>query len=355
MSFEPIRVTNKGRQLLAKAVAGGTLTFTRLKMGDGQITSQVIETMADVIHEIISLKPNEPTIGDKYTSITGNFRNAAVEDLFIGDGLTTVFKLSAAPTSLISVNVNGVKVNAYTYALGSVTFATAPVQDAEIKITYNLEGFYWREAAIFALDPDDGEIMFAYQNANSLAEYIKSASSGIIEKVIGASFVISSDVKVEVSVDESLVLMPLSKGQYKTEILPEDNSVNGRDLIPVYKMDGQKNVKTTLDTLTNFLEYEIGISEINLNLSGKENKAKYEESVMLASKWNKNTSTYSFEDTWPANQYDLEIGPSDGATAEQIQAYGAALIPINGSNNVATAKGDVPEIDIPIIVKVVER
>lgn len=90
-------------------------------------------------------------------------------------------------------------------------------------------------------------------------------------------------------------------------------------------------------------------------IEGKENKATLEEVAMLASKWNKATSTYSFEDTWPAARYDIEIGPSDDATAEQMQAYGAALIPINGSENVAVAKGEIPEIDIPIIVKVVRK
>ena len=37
MSFEKIKLTSKGRALLAKAGAGGTLTVTRGKMGDGQI------------------------------------------------------------------------------------------------------------------------------------------------------------------------------------------------------------------------------------------------------------------------------------------------------------------------------
>lgn len=252
MSFEPIRVTNKGKQLLAKAVAGETLTFTRLKMGDGQLTTQVIEVMTDVIHEIISIKPNKPTIGDEYTSITGNFRNAAVEDLFIGDGVTTIFKLSAAPTSLISLKVNGVETNEYTYAQGSVTFASAPTQGAEIKVTFNLDGFYWREAAVFAMDPDEGEIMFGYQNANTLAEYIKSASSGIIEKVIGANFIISSDVNVNVSVDESLVFMSLAQGQYKTELLDEETSAPLAGYIPVYDIAEKKNVKVPIQQIAKF-------------------------------------------------------------------------------------------------------
>lgn len=355
MSFEPIKITNKGRQLLAKALAGETLVFTKIKMGDGQITTQVIETMNDVIHEVISLKPNTPVIGDKYTSITGNFRNAAVEDRFKGDGATKAFKLSASPTTLTKVTIGGTETSNYTYASGTVTFSAAPAAEMEIKVTYNMDGFYWREVAVFALDPDVGEIMFAYQNAYALAENIKSASSGIIEKVIGASFVISSDVNIDVDVNESLVFMTLSQGQYKTEILEEAQTLDVEDLIPVYKTANQKNAKLAIEKLTGFLEDNLGIGIINETIAEKENKAEYEEIVMLASGWNQSAKTYSFETVYPNAQYDIEIGPSDDATVEQMQAYSAAMIPISTNSNIAIAKGDIPEIDIPLAVKVVRK
>lgn len=60
---------------------------------------------------------------------------------------------------------------------------------------------------------------------------------------------------------------------------------------------------------------------------------------------------YSLEDIFPSETYDIEIGPDENATAEQIQAYREALIPINQSANVVIAKGKTPAVDIPLTVR----
>lgn len=208
MSFEKIKLTSKGRALLAKTGAGGTLTFTKIKMGDGQITSQVIENMTSLINEVVSLRCNAPQRSGDFVTVTANFKNAAAQDAFTGDGTKKSFKLSAAPTALTSVKVAGTETTGYTYANGTLTFSSAPSSGDEILVTYNLSGFYFREIGFFANDPDEGEIMFAYQNAGSLAEYIAAASSEVIEKTIGATFTFSDSVTVTVDVkaDGSLIL-----------------------------------------------------------------------------------------------------------------------------------------------------
>lgn len=88
-------------------------------------------------------------------------------------------------------------------------------------------------------------------------------------------------------------------------------------------------------------------------LAGKQNTPQTVELVMTAAGWN--DGQYSLESQYPSDQYDIEIGPSSDATAEQIQAYGAALIPINPDANIVIAKGEVPTVDIPLVVKVVSR
>ena len=208
MSFEKLKLTNKGRALLAKTGAGGTLTFTKIKMGDGQITSQVIENMTALINEVVALRCNAPQRSGDFVTVTANFKNAAAQDAFTGDGTKTSFKLSAAPTALTSVKVAGTETTGYTYANGTLTFSSAPASGDDILVTYNLSGFYFREIGFFANDPDEGEIMFAYQNAGSLAEYIAAASSEVIEKTIGASFTFSDSVTVTVDItaDGSLIL-----------------------------------------------------------------------------------------------------------------------------------------------------
>lgn len=79
----------------------------------------------------------------------------------------------------------------------------------------------------------------------------------------------------------------------------------------------------------------------------------YSKAVMLASGWADNT--YSFEAVYPHAEYNISIEVAPTATAEQFEAFGAAMICGSHNSNVATALGDVPAMDIPIIVKVVAK
>ena len=147
MSFSTIQVTAKGRALLARAQTGTIIKFTRIKMGDGLIGSRVIDEMTDVISQKANL------------SIT------ALKVLSGGKA-----KLSAA------------------YTNQGLT-----------------EGFYWRELAVFAEDPDDNtkEIMYCYGNAGALADYIPAEGSQILEKVISVQTIISNASSVTALIDSS--------------------------------------------------------------------------------------------------------------------------------------------------------
>ena len=79
----------------------------------------------------------------------------------------------------------------------------------------------------------------------------------------------------------------------------------------------------------------------------------YAEVMMLASGWT--GSTYSFEADYPNEQYNISIEVGPTATAEQFEAFGGAMICGSANSNIATALGDVPTVDIPIIVKVVAK
>ena len=79
----------------------------------------------------------------------------------------------------------------------------------------------------------------------------------------------------------------------------------------------------------------------------------YIETVMTASGWSGNT--YSFEAAYPKASYDISIEVAPTATAEQFEAFGSAMICGSANSNIATALGDVPTVDIPIIIKVVAK
>lgn len=81
--------------------------------------------------------------------------------------------------------------------------------------------------------------------------------------------------------------------------------------------------------------------------------AGYAVVTMLAASWADNT--YSFEEDYPHADYDISIEVAHTATAEQFEAFGAAMICGSADSNVATVLGDVPTVDIPIIVKAVRK
>ena len=144
MSFTAPKFTNAGRQLQTRVIAGDTLTFTVIKLGDGTMTTEPIAALTDLIHGIITLPVHEVRRNADYAEVTGVFQNA---------GLSS--------------------------------------------------GFYWREIGIFAADPDypndrSHDILYCYQNAAELAEYIPSASSAVIEKIIRVACVVGDAENVTV-------------------------------------------------------------------------------------------------------------------------------------------------------------
>ena len=75
--------------------------------------------------------------------------------------------------------------------------------------------------------------------------------------------------------------------------------------------------------------------------------------TMSASGWS--GKQYSFESTYPASEYDIEIALSSTASQEQIDAYNSAMILSNATSNIAVASGVVPSVDIPVVLKVVKK
>jgi len=90
-------------------------------------------------------------------------------------------------------------------------------------------------------------------------------------------------------------------------------------------------------------------------LDSKAAKPTFAEMTMKASGWNKTAKTYSFESSYPAAQYDIAIQPNKICSTSQLDAYMSAMIMGSVNSNVVTAAGEVPAVDIPIIIKVVVK
>ena len=77
--------------------------------------------------------------------------------------------------------------------------------------------------------------------------------------------------------------------------------------------------------------------------------------TLLASNWDSTAKTYSFETGYPNASYDIEISLDSTATSEQAEAFNGAQIVGSATSNIIKAYGDVPTVDIPVILKVVTK
>ena len=95
--------------------------------------------------------------------------------------------------------------------------------------------------------------------------------------------------------------------------------------------------------------------ETNVDLSDVALKPTITTTTLLASNWDSSAKTYSFETDYPVANYDIEIALDSTATSEQVEAFNGAQIVGSATSNIIKAYGDVPTIDILIILKVVTK
>jgi phage-related tail fiber protein len=153
MSFGNLLFTSKGRALQAKAETGIQLNFTRIAIGDGQLSGQDISELNDLIHKVKDIE---------------------------------ITKLEVLENGKAAIS--GVLSN----------------QDLQT-------GFYWRELGLFAQDPQLGEILYCYGNAGALAEYIPAGGGAeILEKKITIHAIINDASNVTATINNSLVYATLN-------------------------------------------------------------------------------------------------------------------------------------------------
>lgn len=89
-------------------------------------------------------------------------------------------------------------------------------------------------------------------------------------------------------------------------------------------------------------------------VDAKENKSTVVETTLLASNWT--SDVYSFEATYPYAEYDLFLAnPTSTCSDEAWDAY-KAMEPSPIENvNAFMARGEVPTVDIPVIMKVTHK
>lgn len=229
--FGGLILTNAGKNLIAKAQLGKTLNFKRIALGDGQITSQSMLTIEELINETLSCE------------------------------------------------IKSLKL----------------LEDNIVKITFyltnkNLEtGFNWREIGVIAEDIDTKEeVLFCYGNARQNAEYINAKNGAdILELYVSVDLIVGNVENITATINESLVFATKSELDDLEERVIELEKISALINNKVDKVEG-KGLST--NDFTN--AYKTSLDNLSTNLNTKADKKKT-WNIIADTTWTGTTAPYT--------------------------------------------------------------
>ena len=290
-AFPKMTLTNAGQALQTKVLAGATLTFTRIALGDGQLNGQPIAPLTALISQKATVEVDSVRVVNTTTAqVAGFFSNADIST-----------------------------------------------------------GFWWRETGVFAQDPDVGEILYGYTNAGDAGDYIPTVADTRVEKYIYCSIAVASATTVDITIPSSDTYIPMSQkgnaggvatldsgGKVPEDQLPDLVAQNVSYTNP--SQPTVENVKQALDILQEGLE--------NGTITAVEVTA-------AASGWSGSPPAQSLTVAGMTADSLYWVGLNSTATYAQRDAARKAVIAPTGqgANSLTlTCDGAAPTVDLPILV-----
>ena len=290
-AFPKMTLTNAGQALQTKVLAGATLTFTRIALGDGQLNGQPIAPLTALISQKATVEADSVRVVNTTTAqVAGFFSNADIST-----------------------------------------------------------GFWWRETGVFAQDPDMGEILYGYTNAGDAGDYIPTVADTRVEKYIYCSIAVASATTVDITIPSSDTYIPMSqKGKARGVATLDSGGKVPEDQLPdlvaqnvSYTNPSQptvENVKQALDILQKGLENGT-ITAVQVTAS--------------ASGWAGSPAAQTLSIAGMTADSLYWVGLNSTATyAQRDAARKAVLAPTaQGTNSLTlTCDGVTPTVDLPILV-----
>ena len=290
-AFPKMTLTNAGQALQTKVLAGATLTFTRIALGDGQLNGQPIAPLTALISQKATVEVDSVRVVNTSTAqVAGFFSNADIST-----------------------------------------------------------GFWWRETGVFAQDPDVGEILYGYTNAGDAGDYIPTVADTRIEKYIYCSIAVASATTVDITIPSSDTYIPMSQkgaaggvatldsgGKVPEDQLPDLVAQNVSYTNP--SQPAVENVKQALDILQEGLE--------NGTITAVEVTA-------AASGWSGSPAAQTLSIAGMTADSLYWVGLNSTATYAQRDAARKAVIAptAQGTSSLTlTCDGVTPTVDLPILV-----
>lgn len=290
-AFPKMTLTNAGQALQTKVLAGATLTFTRIALGDGQLNGQPIVPLTALISQKATVEVDSVRVVNTSTAqVAGFFSNADIST-----------------------------------------------------------GFWWRETGVFAQDPDVGEVLYGYTNAGGAGDYIPTVADTRVEKYIYCSIAVASATTVDITIPSSDTYIPVSqKGAAGGVATLDSGGKVPEDQLPdlvaqnvSYTNSSQpavENVKQALDILQEGLE--------NGTITAV-------EATAAASGWSGSPAAQTLSIAGMTADSLYWVGLNSTATYAQRDAARKAVIAptAQGTSSLTlTCDGVTPTVDLPILV-----
>ena len=310
-AFPKMTLTNAGQALQTKVLAGETLTFTRIALGDGQLNGQPIAPLTALISQKATVEVDSVRVVNTSTAqVAGFFSNADIST-----------------------------------------------------------GFWWRETGLFAQDPDVGEILYGYTNAGDAGDYIPTVADTRIEKYIYCSIAVANADTVNITIPSSDTYIPMSQKGAAGGVATLDSG--GK--VPIEQLPaGQNSGLATLGTDGKLSDGQVPsaekVSYTNPALSSVSNVAQALDALKdgldsgtitpvqvtaAASGWSGSPPAQSLTVSGMTADSLYWVGLNSTATYAQRDAARKAVIAptAQGTNSLTlTCDGVTPTVDLPILV-----
>lgn len=310
-AFPKMTLTNVGQALQTKVLAGETLTFTRIALGDGQLNGQPIAPLTALISQKATVEVDSVRVVNNSTAQAAGF--------FSNEDVST--------------------------------------------------GFWWRETGLFAQDPDVGEILYGYTNAGDAGDYIPTVADTRIEKYIYCSIAVANADTVNITIPSSDTYIPMSQKGAAGGVATLDSG--GK--VPMEQLPaGQNSGLATLGTDGKLSDGQVPsaekVSYTNPALSSVSNVAQALDALQeglengtitavqvtaAASGWSGSPPAQSLTVAGMTADSLYWVGLNSSATLAQRDAARKAVISPTGQGTnslTITVDGVTPSIDLPILV-----
>ena len=288
------KLTAVGKNLFLKALAGETIKFTSVQLGNG--AEQTAESATMLSNPLLTIPITQIQIGNNYVTLTAVFNNSVVED-----------------------------------------------------------GFHITEVGFFAEDPDDPEkeILYALGNeTESIADYVPKYTDRIFEMQFDALVFIGDAENVTANINSSLVYA--SKKEFDEHLSDTNNphGVTAEDVglgdVPNVPTNDQEPTYTTPDMLedlesgetlsTAFGKIKLGISKLIAHLKNNDNPHDITAEKIKAAKEDHKHSTNDLT----SGTLGIARGGTGGATAEKARENLGAASAKDPLKDISTAWKPLP-------------